>query len=164
MKKAKTSQTGWYSSEETWKGTNNWNEMHHIAYMRDQKFSSQIWTKLKYSDHIFLSKASSGHYVIRKSEQGKLCGLRFFTFFFLSSNLNFVTFPFFQQKFLSGRDSTRCPAAKGPGWRTTLRKKRFSSIPHYIPVNPDNDYDLPTKLLCHPLNHLFAVSFGDAWL
>ena len=129
MKKAKTSQTGWYSSEETWKGTNNWNEMHHIAYMRDQKFSSQIWTELKYSDHTFLSKASSGHYVIRKSEQGKLCGLRFFTFFFqffLSFfQFKLCHFPFFPAKVLIRSGLNPLSSCKGSGLKDDVEEKKI---------------------------------------
>ena len=77
-----------------------WNASHHM-YERSEVLKSNL-NRIKIFWSFFLSKASSGHYVIRKSEQGKLCGLRFFTFFFqffLSFfQFKLCHFPFFSSK------------------------------------------------------------------
>ena len=154
---------------------------------------SQFFKISNYSNNI--SKESSGHYVVRKNEQGKLCGLRF-CIGFLHFELSFLTFIlsdffklnflFFKYMFSSGPDWTRCLAARVPGWRTTLRKIRFS-LYFDNPENSDDfddnfNYDVQVKriwdmiwstlpslsvyqIICFIyLIKKIPVSFGDAWL
>ena len=70
----------------------------------------------KYITIILPSKESSGNYVIRKNEQGKLCGLRFLRKLFSDISLNSLS---------SGQVWIHFPVAKGLVWKTMSRQDDF---------------------------------------
>ena len=104
-----------------------WNASHRI-YERSEVLKSNL-NRIKIFWSFFLSKASSGHYVIRKSEQGKLCGLRFFTFFFqffLSFfQFKLCHFPFFPAKVLIRSGLNPLSSCKGSGLKDDVEEKKI---------------------------------------
>ena len=104
-----------------------WNASHHM-YERSEVLKSNL-NRIKIFWSFFLSKASSGHYVIRKSEQGKLCGLRFFTFFFqffLSFfQFKLCHFPFFPAKVLIRSGLNPLSSCKGSGLKDDVEEKKI---------------------------------------
>ena len=95
----------------------------------------------------------------------------FLTSFLLDFDKNFqINFPpMFHKMCWSDQDWTLCPAAKGPGWRTMLRKIRFNNDDDFVQkdcgsICLQNYFVTHFTLIIIHFNNLFTVSFGDAWL